>query len=194
MSQRRDRFSVQVVVLYTVILISINNLTIVRDNSNLWTALLSSSLGYLLPSPTLKNHGDFYLTLPSNASMKVHHDNTLARYITDLPQRISLSDEWECRLAEIQYPHTWCNVRQEDTWFFLNEVDTVGLTQSTKIDAGYYHGPVILMDHINKVLRRMWTGKVRAEVSYSTFLKKLCCTCHRAPSSPCLTRVRWEPF
>ena len=49
---------------------------------------------------------DFYLTLPSNASMKVHPDNTLAHYITDLPQRISLSGEWECGMAEIQYPHT----------------------------------------------------------------------------------------
>ena len=43
---------------------------------------------------------NLYLTLPSNASMQVHPDNTLAYYITDLPQRISLSGEWECGLAE----------------------------------------------------------------------------------------------
>ena len=39
-------------------LISIYNLTTSHDNSNLWTALLSSSLGCLLPNPTLRRNGD----------------------------------------------------------------------------------------------------------------------------------------
>ena len=51
-------FLCQVVVLYTVIQISIYNLTTGHENSNLWTALLSSSLGYLLPNPTLRRNGD----------------------------------------------------------------------------------------------------------------------------------------
>ena len=51
-------FLCQVLVLFTVILISIYNLTTGHDNSNLWTALLSSSLGYLLPNPTLRRNGD----------------------------------------------------------------------------------------------------------------------------------------
>ena len=51
-------FLCQVVVLYTVILISIYNLTTGNGDSNLWTALLSSSLGYLLPNPTLRRNDD----------------------------------------------------------------------------------------------------------------------------------------
>ena len=51
-------FLCQVVVLYTVILTSIYNLTTGHENSNLWTALLSSSLGYLLPNPTLRRHDE----------------------------------------------------------------------------------------------------------------------------------------
>ena len=51
-------FLCQVVVLYTVILISIYNLTTGDENSNLWTALLSSSLVYLLPNPTLRRHDE----------------------------------------------------------------------------------------------------------------------------------------
>ena len=47
-------FFCQVVILYTVILTSIYNLTKENSNTNLWTALLSSSLGYLLPHPTIK--------------------------------------------------------------------------------------------------------------------------------------------
>ena len=51
-------FLCQVVVFYTVILISIYNLTTGHENPNLWTALLSSSLCYLLPNPTLRRNGD----------------------------------------------------------------------------------------------------------------------------------------
>ena len=124
---------------------------------------------------------DFYLTLPSNASMKVHSDNTLAHYITDLPQRISESGEWECGLAEIQYPHTWYNVREDDTWFYLNERTPVGLTPSTKIEAGYYRSPDVLLDHVNKALKRMWTDKTRANLSYSTITQKM--TLHMSPGT-----------
>ena len=41
-------FLCQVIILYTVIVVSIYNLTVAHDDSTLWTALLSSSLGYLL--------------------------------------------------------------------------------------------------------------------------------------------------
>ena len=44
----------QVLILFTVILTSIYNLSTGNGpNSNLWTSLLCSSLGYLLPNPTL---------------------------------------------------------------------------------------------------------------------------------------------
>ena len=124
---------------------------------------------------------DFYLTLPSNASMKVCPDNTLVHYIADLPQRISVSGEWECGLPEIQYPHTWYNVRESDTWFYLNERYPVGLTPSTKVEAGYYHSPHVLLDHVNKALKRMWTDRVRAKLSYSPITQK--CTLHMSPGT-----------
>ena len=44
----------QIIVIYVVIITCIVNLSIDNGDSNLWTALLSSSLGYLLPNPTLK--------------------------------------------------------------------------------------------------------------------------------------------
>ena len=47
-------FFVQVLLIYIVVLTSIVNLTINADNGKLWTALLSSSLGYLLPNPSLR--------------------------------------------------------------------------------------------------------------------------------------------
>ena len=47
-------FLCQVVILHTVIVVSIYNLTVRHGDSTLWTALLSCSLGYLLPNPSMK--------------------------------------------------------------------------------------------------------------------------------------------
>ena len=124
---------------------------------------------------------NFYLTLPSNASMKMYPDNTLAHYITDLPRRIDLTGEWESGLAEIQYPYTWYNIGMYDTWFFLNETIAMGLTPSAKISAGYYKSPMTLMNHVNKGLNTMVTDKVRAKLSYSAITQKM--TLHMTPGT-----------
>ena len=124
---------------------------------------------------------DFYLTLPSNASMKMYPDNTLTHYITDLPRLIDLTGEWECGLAEIQYLHTWYNIGMYDTWFFLNETIAMGLTPSAKISAGYYKSPMTLMNHVNKGLNSMTTDKVRAKLSYSIITQKM--TLHMTPGT-----------
>lgn len=47
-------FFVQVILIYIVVIVSIVNLTIGRSDDKLWIALLSSSIGYLLPNPSLK--------------------------------------------------------------------------------------------------------------------------------------------
>ena len=47
-------FLCQVIILYTVIVVSIYNLTVAHEDPTLCTALLSSSLSYLLPNPPLK--------------------------------------------------------------------------------------------------------------------------------------------
>lgn len=50
-------FFSQIFILYIVIVASIVNLSISNDNTNLWITLLSSSIGYMLPNPSIKNHG-----------------------------------------------------------------------------------------------------------------------------------------
>lgn len=44
----------QVILIYIVVITCIVNLTLQRDEGKVWTALLSSCLGYLLPNPTIK--------------------------------------------------------------------------------------------------------------------------------------------
>ena len=83
---------------------------------------------------------EFYLVLPSNASMVTHPNNTLAQYITNLPRRISLSGTWECGLTEIHYPHDCYNVRNARL-----TVDHDGNVETdTYLEDGYYHSPKAL--------------------------------------------------
>lgn len=47
-------FFSQIIALYIVIIISLINLTINNGENNLWLSLLSASIGYMLPNPSLK--------------------------------------------------------------------------------------------------------------------------------------------
>ena len=47
-------FACQMLLIYIVIITCIINLSIGNGESNLWTALLSSCLGYILPAPSIK--------------------------------------------------------------------------------------------------------------------------------------------
>ena len=60
-SQTLDRkivYSVQIVAIFIIIIFCLVNLTLKElsgDNEKLWVGLLGSSIGYLLPNPSLKN-------------------------------------------------------------------------------------------------------------------------------------------
>ena len=47
-------FFIQVTLVFIVAIVSIVNITMQHPDSQLWIALLSSSVGYILPSPNLK--------------------------------------------------------------------------------------------------------------------------------------------
>ena len=44
----------QIILIYIIILTCIINLSLKNGDSNLWTALLSSCIGYVLPAPNFK--------------------------------------------------------------------------------------------------------------------------------------------
>jgi hypothetical protein len=48
-------FLVQVVAAYIVILTSLINITVSSENTCLWATLASGTIGYLLPSPSIKH-------------------------------------------------------------------------------------------------------------------------------------------
>ena len=56
MSKSQVVYFSQIVLLYTIIITCIINLSLKNGDSNLWTALLSSSIGYILPAPKIKKN------------------------------------------------------------------------------------------------------------------------------------------
>ena len=53
----------QIILIYIIILTCITNLSLKNGDSNLWTALLSSCIGYILPSPKIKDNKKFEETI-----------------------------------------------------------------------------------------------------------------------------------
>lgn len=64
-------FFSQVILVYIVIITCIINLSLGQGDSNLWTCLLSSCLGYLLPNPKI-DQTDKSNTTPQDEST-LHH-------------------------------------------------------------------------------------------------------------------------
>ena len=58
--------------------------------------------------------------------MQYFPDNKASNFLTKLPRTLHLDGEWEVGLAEIDYRHTWYNIREgknaveiyvPDKWF-----------------------------------------------------------------------------
>jgi len=56
---RKDQFVFfsQIIIAYIVIITSLVNITFTSENICLWASIASSTIGYLLPSPSLKYDG-----------------------------------------------------------------------------------------------------------------------------------------
>ena len=97
----------------------------------------------------------FYVTLPSDGSMDVFQENTVTNYRTKLAQPVELSGEWEVGLVEIQYPHSWLNVREgENTlvYYMVDEKDEGSGREYeiVKISAGHYKDVLHLLKSLNE--------------------------------------------
>jgi hypothetical protein len=109
----------------------------------------------------------FYITLPSDSSANYYPDNTIARFVTKLPERIRLEGEYEMGLAEIIYPHTWYNVDNEDEKY---RVAAIGVgrnrMQTVHLPSGYYESGSDIATVLNREFSRL-VQDVRVEFSYS---------------------------
>ena len=61
----------------------------------------------------------FYLTLPSNNSIKYYPENAVARYTTKLDNTIELEVEWEVGMVEIWIPTDLVNVPVDRCYYTI---------------------------------------------------------------------------
>ena len=68
---------------------------------------------------------------------------------------------------EIQYPHSWYNVRAKEAWFGLVRTDAHGINAKCSVETGYYHRPDKLIREINNKLASMMVEKTELQRHYS---------------------------
>ena len=104
---------------------------------------------FICPSHNMST-SQFYVTLPSNSSISVYPNNTLAEYRVKLPERVDLVGAWEVGLASITFPHTWFNIVQDDQKFYYD--DGLGLWTVDRIPVGYYTSVTDVISSINQAI------------------------------------------
>ncbi len=114
----------------------------------------------------------FYLTLPSNSSMDFYPSNTLANYITKLPQLFDLAGEWEVGLSEIQYPISWYNISKQEAKMFM-KLGEQNIMADISPPEGLYESADILVKQINASIVRVEEKKNSIRFHYNEVSKKI---------------------
>ena len=102
---------------------------------------------------------EFYITLPSNASLDVYPNNTLTKYAVQLPRTLYVKDRYEVALAEIMYPVSWQTLlhSRDYTVKIINMIsETVDFVYLPKL---HYHNSDVLVRAINHTVRRYYDSK-----------------------------------
>ena len=116
----------------------------------------------------------FYLHLPSNASLDKFPNNTLTEYRVCLPQTISFTGEWEVALTEIHYPHSWNNVQEKvENRFYLRNQELDGMWEPFVVPPGYYSSVADLITKFNEVVSANDRFKDQVQLSLDTLNRKV---------------------
>jgi hypothetical protein len=101
------------------------------------------------------NNQQFTIVLPSNASMDIFPDNRLSHFKVRLPQRIELTNDWECGLSEISFTKSWYNMPSGENITISNyPSDKLPIIE---VDAGNYNKAEDLISHINSKIQSKWS-------------------------------------
>ena len=102
----------------------------------------------LVKSIARKMESEFYVTLPSNSYMQYFPDNKTSNFVTKLSTTLQLDGEWEVGLAEIDYSHTWYNIREGKNSLEIYVPDK--WAQEFSIQPGYYEKVQDVIDALRK--------------------------------------------
>ena len=130
----------------------------------------------LVESITCKMESEFYVTLPNNSSMQYFPENKTSNFVTKLSRTLQLDG---VGLAEIDYPHTWYNIREGKNSVEIYAPDNLYLVFKTvecSIQPGYYEKVQNVIDALYKAGLANLTHVV---LSYNDTSKRVTVKCGR---------------
>jgi len=103
--------------------------------------------------------GQFFVLLPSNASLDLYTDNALSCYTVQLSERIQLNGEYEVGLQSIIWPKTYYNVPDE-----ISRIEYIGpdkMPDSVRIQPGNYDSMKTLIGAINGKMKERLRDNIK---------------------------------
>ena len=107
----------------------------------------------------MTDDGTFYLTLPSNSSMKHYPHNKNTHYHTRLPQDIRLEGEYEVGLSEIMFSNNFFNVQEDECWMKVRNGKWDRAIPKLTVKAGRYNEPREFIENLNSLVESNTTSK-----------------------------------
>lgn len=109
----------------------------------------------------------FYVTLISDSSGHFFPENKISQFTTQLPSAIHLNQgDWEVGLADIIFPHTWYNIRNNKNLFGFDLGD--GKLQGRRVPVGCYESVPDLLKAMT-----LASHKNKIEFSYNAVTKRV---------------------
>lgn len=106
--------------------------------------------------------------LPSNVSSSV--ENTMANYVTELPENLVLSSAYEVGIAEVSYTYSWFNIPEDQV---ISYIDSSGRFYDVNIvlKKGHYSTIEPILYHINRAADLFSTQTTEFEKPPRLFLR-----------------------
>ena len=123
----------------------------------------------------------FYITCPSNDSMDVYPNNTVAEFTVKLDTPLELSGDYEVGMCEIQYPKSWNNVRAGANGFTMRY--RVGENKKPFVTRrfvppGYYPTVQSLIKVLNGLIAQHEIGQMRGfKIEYNEMTRRVKINC-----------------
>ena len=111
--------------------------------------------------------------------MEYFPDNKTSNFVTKLSRTLQLDGEWEVGLAEIDYPHTWYNIREGKNSVEIYTPDNLYLVFKTvefSIQPGYYEK---VQDVINALRKAGLANLSDVDLTYDDTSKRVIIKCGR---------------
>ena len=101
----------------------------------------------------------FYVFLPSNASLNLYEDNTLTSYTVHVPEPIVLEGDYEVGLQSIIWSRSFYNITDDSDRFYVENSTKVADTIVLK--KGNHETFENLIEHINEKLKKVVNNNIQ---------------------------------